>query len=228
MISTLLNPYYTARKRSPQNVISVHIPRTAGTSFKKTLDYVYGYSAVKTVYDEPTCKVFRAKQIPVIAKRTRVIHGHMPANQQLIDHFKNPFLVTWIREPFDRAVSHYFYWKQMKYDGSAVHHKFLSNEYTLPQFVKEFHLQNQVASLFSYIPIEQFNFIGQVENYNQDLERLSNVLHWKKTPVFKVNNATKAYISESEKKETINLLKKEYMIYDKALAIIHQQNSLIR
>ena len=67
-----------------------------------------------------------------------------------------------------------------------------------------------------------------LENYNQDLERLSNVLHWKKTPVFKVNNATKAHISESEKKETINLLKKEYMIYDKALAIIHQQNSLMR
>src|ERR1700678_709074 len=84
-------------------VISVHVPKSAGTSFRRVLDEVCGariWDNYGTIFSRDQA---RAELVPPGA---RIIHGHFIADA-FDDLFPRRRLVTWVRHPVERLVSNY-------------------------------------------------------------------------------------------------------------------------
>jgi len=116
--------------------ISVHIPKTAGTSFKSSLvasigsDYLFfdynhsnafSYLSLLGVAPEKLHKTwlldkrFNYSTVEQIASSisplTKFIHGHFPGRKYLVlSEFYKLNYMTWLRDPFDRMLSNYFFW----------------------------------------------------------------------------------------------------------------------
>ncbi len=93
------------RKRK---VLFIHIPKTAGTTFKSILYRHFKEKEICPVWDEEILKEDLAGNI----KKYRLFHGHF--NYELIPAFdEKPVLLTFLREPIARIRSHYYYEKSL-------------------------------------------------------------------------------------------------------------------
>ena len=86
-------------------VVSIHVPKCAGTSFRNVLSDQFGsrlwlnYGSIFTEAD------FRPELIPA---NTACIHGHFLGDA--FDSFvPRPRFMTWVRHPVDRVVSNYYH-----------------------------------------------------------------------------------------------------------------------
>ncbi|MGB3513307.1 MAG: sulfotransferase family 2 domain-containing protein, partial [Microcoleaceae cyanobacterium] len=97
-------------------IISVHVPKTAGTTFRDVLEQVYGVAGI--------C-VDNQLQYPTIKPQFRVIHGHFPMIKYE-GKFPQAKRIIWLRNPVERLISQYFYWKNLPLENNPFndpHHK---------------------------------------------------------------------------------------------------------
>jgi hypothetical protein len=219
-------------------IISVHIPKAGGTSFKlflhenfKTIDDYGDIPLNKSEIDrqEKATEFSRAfgkiKQYKLALRNIECIHGHfLPVKyEKLIG--KNHF-VTWLRDPLERLASHYYFW-QREFDplnSPALHQKVILENWTLEQFCLSDELRNIYAQFFWNFPIENFDFIGIVEHFEDDLNDFADT--------FKTRNPSKAInVNNNASKSSpyftdpalIAKIKEfhavDYGIYQKALAL---------
>lgn len=167
-------------------IISVHLPKTAGTSFRATLKSAFGNSYLDDYSDggisvsahERTSAAAAAG--PLIAKQglhgISCVHGHfLPAKYLLLGQARDLTFVTWMREPVARLISHYHYWQE-SYDetSSAPHHRQVVEEkWTLEHFCLSERFKNIYAQYFWNFPFERFAFIGISEHYEEDMLEFS-------------------------------------------------------
>ena len=113
-----MNPYHKYKLRNAKaqdqfpnvELISHHIPKTAGTSFYKTLSEAYGEKKVMGVYDLDMC-VSLIREEPIwVPSQKKVLHGHFPARPFQLKQFPNAKHITWIRDPIERAWSNLRHW----------------------------------------------------------------------------------------------------------------------
>ena len=110
-------------------LISCHIPKTAGTSFGTALGEVFGdrflwdKSCAPIIDDMNNDERVPVESVPAawLDRYERpalqgfdCVHGHFPLRKYLTLAFdlRNVFMV-WLREPLQRQVSQYYYWKQL-------------------------------------------------------------------------------------------------------------------
>ena len=89
-------------------IISIHVPRTAGTAFKEVIRQVY--SSEQIFFDYPHKGRIRNRMLTKQKPEVKIIHGHFPApkyNQK----FPGAKKIIWLRSPIKRLVSFYFFWK---------------------------------------------------------------------------------------------------------------------
>ena len=168
-------------------VVSIHVPKTAGTSLRRTLEAAYGKEAVLLDYaDDPAdpCgqRILdpdnyreRVKREPLDG-RVRVIHGHFHAAKY--DHLPSVKRIAFLRDPVENLLSIYFYWKQLPPDAShGLFRYFWQSDLSvvdlarLPTFRR---LYTQVY--FGGFDLTSLDFIGFTETYAHDLRRLSSLL----------------------------------------------------
>jgi hypothetical protein len=68
---------YQEASKSQLQIISVHIPKTAGTTFGQILAQVYGDAQV--LFDNP--QIDRIGELSIIEPHIRAIHGHFPVGK---------------------------------------------------------------------------------------------------------------------------------------------------
>lgn len=101
-----------------QIIISVHVPKTGGTSFRKILEGFYGTGFQQDCAWVPRPSVMEGPdlqgsdaEIREALHDIRCIHGHFDVKKYMrlmrIDGIK-PVFVTWLREPIERAISTYY------------------------------------------------------------------------------------------------------------------------
>jgi len=86
-------------------IVSVHVPKCAGTSFRNILDVIFGdgiWHNYGTIFTRDQAV---AQSIPA---RARAIHGHFIADA-FDDLFPKRRLITWVRDPVERVVSNYYH-----------------------------------------------------------------------------------------------------------------------
>jgi hypothetical protein len=169
-------------------LISVHLPKTAGLSFRAALEEHYGERFAFDYGDYPLAHApaERHRKALQAALESPVrdlggigcIHGHfLPVKYLLLADRLDCRFVTWMREPVARLVSHFHYW-QRSYDPvsnlpSPLHRRVVEEHWSLEQFCQAPELRNVYTEFLWGFPLQRFDFIGITEHYEEDLPYFS-------------------------------------------------------
>lgn len=165
-------------------LISVHMPKTAGTSFTESLRGYFG-DALQLVYtDRPLHHTARQRNARALTLglrnalrrpgdgRIACIHGHfLPLAYRWSRPAPGPTFVTWLRDPVERLASHYEHWKRVPDPPASdtLHRRMLDEAWTFEAFALRPELRN-IYSLFLWgFPLERFRFVGISEDYEREL-----------------------------------------------------------
>ena len=167
-------------------LISLHLPKTGGTSFKASLMTHFGerycddYS--DQTFSQPRLERFRAALAAgeAIAMRgldgIECVHGHfMPVKYQRLDAKRSLTFVTWMREPVARMLSHYDYWRENYDEKTATpnHRQFIKEGWSLERFCLSEQFRNIYTQYLWGFPLERFAFVGITEYYREDMFEFS-------------------------------------------------------
>lgn len=178
-------------------VISVHIPKTAGTTFRDILIQLYGESGV-CIDNQPN--------YPAISEKTKVIHGHFNITKYE-GKYPQAKRIIWLRNPVERLVSQFFFWKSLPLSNNPFNDPFhkavIEQNLSIVQFAEIPAMRNLMYKATGDKPLSSFYFVGLQEFFAEDVERLSNNLGWSN---FKINYQQKNQYPkyQSEVEEILN------------------------
>jgi sulfotransferase famil protein len=193
-----------------EKIVSIHIPKCGGTAFKSNLTKNIKNSNVNCYKGN-----FLHKD-----KNYDCYHGHLGfvnAKKKLPDYK----FITWVRDPIKRSISYYNYAKYTRKDNFSK--KFKKNNPTYIDFMKSSNSDFIISEIDSYITnINDFYFIGILEDFENELKRLYDLMGWDKKNMIlnktNVSNKSEEIILTEEDKIFIkNKLSNEYEIYNKVL-----------
>ena len=174
----------------PIDLISVHVPKCAGSSLGRALEEACGKNSVYFDYgDRPADpaspmnldpdRFFEQsnRDVGLNLSGKRVVHGHFHPNKYKLAPAK--LRITLLREPVERAISHYFFWKKMPRHGHVLHDYFLDRELGLLDFVRlptirEFYTR----SFFGSVNMAEFDIIGlydKIDIFYRKIEESLNI-----------------------------------------------------
>jgi len=144
-------------------IISVHIPKTAGSTFYVILRNLFGN---KLYHDRP-----QHLQKDRLKDDTKCIHGHFLASKWL-KKFPDAALVTWVRHPVDRVISEYYYKRDRATEmldtptmGDITAKQIRDGDMTLSEFICGDGETNR-QSRYLDVPLLRFAFIGIAEHFD--------------------------------------------------------------
>ena len=202
--------------------ISHHVPKTAGTSFRRALDSAFGHPNVCKAYHisnyAPRLSAGKAVWVP---PWTKVIHGHFSPHQNHNRQFPSAQRIVWIRDPVSRVVSllNFIDGRTMRSEHfEDFKRSFPRNqvpfEERLDQFLKTTELEGQTRIYKQYLYSfgkEDFAFVGRTEHYEEDILKLHDLMGVE-LPALHVNAASKRSPSAIDRAYFQNVLSEEYEI----------------
>jgi hypothetical protein len=164
-------------------MISLHLPKTAGTSFSAALEQHFGPRLLRDYVDLPIHSPMYERNKAALQASLRnaesdfagieCIHGHfLPVKFLLLAGRRDLSFVTWMRNPVERVLSHYFFWRR-NYVPKAEEHlcrKMLEEDWSIERFCLGPEVRDLYRQFLWGFPIEHFDFIGVTEFYEEDLE----------------------------------------------------------
>jgi hypothetical protein len=156
-------------------IVSVHVPKCAGTSFKVILKEICG---ARIWYNYGT--IFsRAQARPeLVPPGTTFIHGHFLADA-FDDLFPDRRLITWVRHPVERLVSNYHHFLRtpdMRDDCCRALHE---RKLDLRQFADLEWMRNETSRYLANKRVEDFEFIGITERFAESIQLFSEVFGYR-------------------------------------------------
>jgi SAM-dependent methyltransferase len=206
-------------------IISVHVPKTAGTTFKKVLQQVYAEEEI--FFDYPHRGKLRNRMLTQNSANVKVIHGHFPANKYDVK-FPKARKIIWLRNPIIRLISHYFFWKSWQVLISDEGDMGAAN-LNIIDFAERPEMRNTLAE--NYLKnqsLADFYFVGLQEFFQEDVTQLSKMLNWpqvesepkNKNPYPEYDALLKELLSQKEVVDKITTLNKEDIeLYREALKL---------
>jgi len=141
-------------------VVSVHIPKCAGTSFRHVLRQIHGPGLWLNYGDD-----FRWEAVP---SGTTCIHGHFSAAAYdgVIPGRK---LITIVRHPVERVVSNYHHFLRVPDPRNPASVRMHAEKMTLLQFARMERVRNEIVSYSAGKTPSDFAWIGLAERYPESL-----------------------------------------------------------
>jgi len=215
-------------------MVSVHIPKTGGTSFEKILRHLFK-DGFYPDYDEfllPEAKYRIEAQLQENPSKIKCIHGHFGARKYI--NYDADF-VSWVRDPLERAASAYYY---LRTEPSSYPPEF---EPTWVRDAKAMSLEdyllttnhdtNRLDLSLNGLPIDEYAFLGVTEYFSQSISIFMRKFFGGKQvsiPRERVNfrrTAEKYEISASARREFERKNERDVEIYKKALEL-HRKAAL--
>jgi len=151
--------------------LSLHIPKTAGTTLESILLEKYGKRLYRYNYDPDLLKSNSARWI---MDNFDAIHGHFDINEfDLSDQTISAF--CFVREPYDRLVSHFNYYKQHSIDG-PFSQKVHKGEVDFESFAFHENMKNLQSRMMGKYTIQEFKFIGNSKYFNSYISVVGNII----------------------------------------------------
>jgi len=161
-------------------IISIHIPKTAGTAFADVLTQNFG-DAVGFYYGpkhKKTHPLLRGLGAPATADDIaraedagiRIIHGHFHARRfRLVKPDPSDYWV-WLRDPAERIISEFFFHKGRRDVKNPVAVAVRNGALSLAEFAKEKQIKNLQSRLIEPFTIDEIGFVGLTELYDDCIE----------------------------------------------------------
>ncbi len=213
---------------SKTELISIHIPKTAGTSFYHTLKSEYNASKVVRIDINTTNKV-KVNRIFInnafIEPNPKVIHGHFRREQILSLTGVSGDLptITWLRDPVDRVISNYYYLSKILKNELQEEKKGLKilgrMQKTLMEYASLERNRNRMTKFLKGVELEDLFFIGFTEQYDEDIRLLGKKLNWTKAITVNHNSTgvkNKPEVDFATRSEIAELNAPDVELYKKA------------
>jgi len=154
-------------------LISIHVPKTAGSSFFRILKQVYGKESVLRL------NTMNLTEDPKNQDLQRVIHGHLKISllDQIIQD-DQPRIITWLRDPVERVISNYFFSMQRVREGKALERKSSTIDFSLLDYASLEENRNRASQLLDNRKLYELFFVGIYEQYEKDIDILGKLLDW--------------------------------------------------
>jgi hypothetical protein len=201
-------------------LFSMHVPKCGGQSFQPILNLWFRGTAYRHYYDEIN------GTLPVVHRLSpgSVVHGHFSRWKRTeVERFYADAsqFISFIRSPFDIAVSQYFYVKEHSSDWL-----------TKPEFSPslESYLERSLSSrddlLFGFLPQRtsgqsatefiqsHFVFIGLSDEYQNSVDWLAELLTRPRVQVPHINKATYSEVIPDLRNQFRAVYQEEYELYD--------------
>jgi len=159
-------------------LISVHIPKTGGSSFRTLLKNHFSNKLLLDYGDTPfnhhsfirnTITITKMWSARSVEQRCDCIHGHfLPIKYILL---KEKTFTVWLREPVEMVVSLYYYIQRNAETQQRKINRYMGDvNISLEDFCKIGHFHNIYAKYLWGMSLEQFSFVGITENYAHSIE----------------------------------------------------------
>jgi hypothetical protein len=162
-------------------IISVHIPKTAGTSLGWGLRDRFGDRLLEDYADRPLSdtpeddarrQAARAEVRLNGAKlldKYDAVHGHFIADKYATLPGEPLFCVV-LRDPVDRAASHYRQWTELPNPVNVMSRKVIEEGLDLAAFTALPGQANLYGTFLGRMPLERFAVVGLTEAYEETLK----------------------------------------------------------
>jgi len=201
-------------------IMSYHIPKTAGTTFFIALTQVYGREKIAGVLQESLALSEGAD-----SQKIKVIHGHIPARKYL--RHTNIKEIIWLRDPILRLISLYFFWKTIpRTEDDSWHNYLQKNNLDIVEFAKIPQLRNEMSQYVGGRNITDFDFVGIQAFFKDDLTDIGEMLNWPEIQITHentnkyegYNSLVKSILKDSEiVNELRHLNREDWELYQTAL-----------
>lgn len=214
-------------RHSRVEIISVHVPKTAGTMFRNALIQIYDKERVFTDYKH---KNIDELLLEINQQDIKAIHGHFQV-EKYDNHFAEAKRVIWLREPLNRLISHYWHqitWvRKRKMALKLADLDLQLNKEGLLNYASQPKICNLMSRHFKKRDIDDFWFVGITEFFKDDLIVLQKMLKWPEVKVGAINKHKyaqkyRAFVNQILADEELieqlkGLNRKDIEIYQRAL-----------
>ena len=181
-------------------LIFIHLPKTAGTSLRRTIQKNYRSRELFFVYNRNP-KFHPMDELwgfdPEDFEKYKIIMGHFPFSRKLFP-FEDRRFITLVRDPVQRAVSYYRHvmgrdeWRGREislheYMETSDDIQFQNHQVRLLSGMKrnpitDRHLEKAIENIEKY-----FLYAGTSERFTHAVDHLYTLLDWKKKKIFREN-----------------------------------------
>lgn len=211
----------------------IHIPKTAGTSFRLGAEHAFGKTRIVYDYGKASPETgqltkellydvkqpdFYAFGQACIEEDVGMVGGHVNVGR-FVSLFGVDNTLTFLREPLQRMASEYAHFVR-HYDFKGSFHAFYSRPV----------MHNRQSKMLHGVDLEAFGFVGLSERYAESLAML-NANYGIEVPTREDNRGKEQLgalheISKADAAELKQLNKRDIALYQKALALFEQCHSL--
>jgi hypothetical protein len=177
-------------------LISVHVPKTAGSTFSALLKKNYGkrlhfdYGPEHDFTTDLIREAFYSQgpehageklQEATAKNELGCIHGHFQA-EKYYRLFPDADFIFWIRDPVERLISNFFFFRRYPEIGTELVRLVHEGEINIREFAEREELRNAHARMIQNVPMEKFSFIGLCEAYDQSVQRFAERFRVRSVP----------------------------------------------
>ncbi len=200
------------------HLISIHIPKTAGTSFYSILKQVYGPTL------SPSYKRKDVKKQPNWEAH-EVIHGHFSYRE--IAHLHRTHgakVICWLRHPVDRVISNHTFFiaglsqphknlRQYELNKHRIHEDLLT-------YAQKTENRNRMSKFLAGISLEELFFVGKMERFEKEVGRLGKQLGWTTVQIPKLNTLERPEVDETTRNKILALNQQDFELYTNAFNLV--------
>lgn len=219
-------------------IIHIHIPKTAGTSLLNVLQKKYSPNEIRMIKrKELTGNLIERESVIIkhlISKEHKILHGHLHYKEIdfVLKMNKEVKIITFIRNPIDRVISNYLFFKQRIIEGKINKSELSRKNETLMEYARLEESQNRQSKFLDGLDLEKIYFLGIMENFSEDIKTLCKGLdiYLREIPKLNKNKHFETgdlKVTEAEVQEIKSLNQKDLLLYKNALEIRQVKRSKV-
>lgn len=213
-------------------LISLHVPKTGGTSFHRSLREAYGEDVTDPLKrrDVERMTTQYADFDEALPSNIRAIHGHLNYAEVAELHRRHEArIICWLREPVARVISNHRFFLAGLADPDRNRAVYEVNKHRagedLLTYAKQEENRNVMHKMLAGLELADYDFVGLLEHYDDDLARLATLLGWEGTEAHHLNQGAdagtktvdKAGITEDLRRQLLDLNADDAVLYQTAL-----------